>query len=473
MSTQATHLVIFAVLFTVGCKEQYNNYCPDALNHNCLNVDAADAAPVLCTSDQQCAPNVCDLAGSQTCVQCTTANPAACTAATPVCGSDNACHGCSSDPPCAPNVCDLGSQMCVQCTTANPAACTATTPVCGNDDVCHGCTAHAECNSDVCLADGSCAATTSVAYVSGGHSGTCGKADPCGTLDAALQTGRPYVKLATGLVKDNKTTTIDGKAVTILADAGAKLDRDGDGPILVVQSSSAAAATVQIFDLEITGATGTPGGDGIRLTANGGLPSLALTRVTIDGNQGTGVTAAGGSLTISRSTVSGNTGGGIAMSADGIVSITSTFIYRNGNTLNASAGGLSLKPTGASKIEFNTIVDNQANANSTSAGGIFCDQTGFVGSNNIIFRNTGGTTGAVQTVGNCAYGNSINRAGTSAVDNSLNFVTPNTQPFDYHLSATSPGTVVDAAGICTGVDFDGNSRPIGAACDLGADEYHP
>jgi hypothetical protein len=71
------------------------------------------------------------------------------------------------------------------------------------------------------------------------------------------------------------------------------------------------------------------------------------------------------------------------------------------------------------------------------------------------------------------YGNSINRAGATAVDNSLGFMNPNTQPFDYHLSATSPSTVVDAAGACTGVDFYGDSRPIGAACDLGADEYHP
>lgn len=427
MSTLAPHFIVLAALCTFGCKEQFSNYCPDALHHNCLNVD--DAGNNLCTSDQQCAPNICDL---------------------------------------------TGSKMCVQCTSSNPAACTGTTPLCGTDNACHGCTAHAQCSSNVCLADGSCAPEASVAYVAqGGSDSTCRKLTPCGTLQAAVQTDRSYVKVAAGLIKDAQMTTIDSKTVTILADVGAKLDRDGDGPILVVQSTSAAGANVQIFDLEITGATGAPGGDGIRLTANGGTPSLGLTRVTIDGNQGTAVTTAGGSLTISRSTVSGNTGGGIAMSADGIVSITNTFIYRNGNTLTASAGGLSLKPTGASKIEFNTIVDNLANANSISAGGIFCDQTGFVAANNIIFRNAGGTTGVAQTVGSCMYGNSINRAGATAVDNSLGFLNPNTQPFDYHLSATSPSTVVDAARACTGVDFDGDSRPIGAACDLGADEYHP
>src|SRR5882724_593929 len=129
MSTLAPCFAILAVLGAFGCKEQFSNYCADAPHHNCLNV--ADAAPAYCTGDQQCAPNVCDLAGSR---------------------------------------------MCVQCTTANPAACIATTPVCGADNACHGCTAHAQCSSNVCLADGSCAVETSVAYVAGGQTGTCGKA---------------------------------------------------------------------------------------------------------------------------------------------------------------------------------------------------------------------------------------------------------------------------------------------------------
>jgi hypothetical protein len=182
----------------------------------------------------------------------------------------------------------------------------------------------------------------------------------------------------------------------------------------------------------------------------------------------------GGTLTVSQSTVSGNAGGGISMAASGFVSVTNNFIYRNGNTLTAVAGGLTLKPMGASKVEFNTIVDNQANASSTSTGGVFCDQTGFVAANNIIFRILGGTTGTVQTIGNCTYGSSINMPGATPIDNPLHFVNPNTPPFDYHLSATSPPGVVQAAGACTGIDLDGDPRPFGSACDLGADEYrHP
>jgi hypothetical protein len=472
--TVITVIALTAAL-TASCERTHPNYCPTARDHNCLELDA----DVSCHSDQDCTGRdntpVCDVQGSQLCVQCTTSKLAACTGTTRVCATGN---------------------VCVQCTTSESAACTGTSPVCGTDNACHGCSAHAQCGSSVCLPDGSCASDTNVAYVSAppvGTDGACSKSAPCKTLDAALQQGRAYVKMATGLVKDMKTTTIDSQSVTILADTGAQLDRDGDGPVLVV---TGAAAVVQIYDLEITGASGASGADGIQLTANGGNPSLTLTRTTIDGNQGNGITATGGVLTViqssiannqaagvtisggtfslSRSVVSANQGGGVSMTGSGTpFTIKNNFIYRNGNSLTASFGGLSLLPTGASSLEFNTIVDNQAKVAGTSAGGVFCDDPGFTAAHNLIFRNTGGASGNVQTVGVCTYGDSFNMPGTSNVDNAPGFAHPNALPFDYHLTATSPTTIVDAAGACTGVDFDGDTRPIGAACDLGADERKP
>lgn len=48
-----------------------------------------------------------------------------------------------------------------------------------------------------------------------------------------------------------------------------------------------------------------------------------------------------------------------------------------------------------------------------------------------------------------------------------------TAPLDLHLTASSPASVVNAAGACTGKDVDGDVRPVGTACDLGADERNP
>ncbi|CAN5396716.1 hypothetical protein BH11MYX1_BH11MYX1_15790 [soil metagenome] len=176
-------------------------------------------------------------------------------------------------------------------------------------------------------------------------------------------------------------------------------------------------------------------------------------------------------MTVKQSTVSGNAGGGLLLSSTQF-DIENDFIFQNGNNISTAAGGFYVaNPTAGSRFVFNTVVDNKATSNIASAGGVFCDQAGFVAADNLIFRNTGGPSGNAQTFGSCTYGNSFVMAGSSTVDNSPGFVHPNTQPFDYHLTNLSPTTIVDAAGVCTGIDFDGDNRPIGNGCDLGADEF--
>ncbi|MDX2089942.1 MAG: hypothetical protein SFX73_18950, partial [Kofleriaceae bacterium] len=92
--------------------------------------------------------------------------------------------GCTSDDECPGQVCDIGAGACVQCTPANAAACTAATPVCDPDDrACRGCEAHSECPSDACLPDGTCALDTQVAYVAAsGASTQCTQSSPCALL---------------------------------------------------------------------------------------------------------------------------------------------------------------------------------------------------------------------------------------------------------------------------------------------------
>ena len=384
------------------------------------------------------------------------------------CSEKADCAGQEGKPACSELSEATGTGICVQCTAMDSAACLGATPLCGADNLCRGCGKHTDCASTACLPDGSCAAETMVAYVAATGAGTaCTKAAPCGTLTAAIAKAQAYVKVAASgaAITDTQVTIIDNKAVTILADEGAKVDRSNDGgAVLKVQGT----ADVKIFDLEITGASG-GGGNGIDVDASG-TPKLALTRVKITANQGLGLSAQGGAVTISQSTISGNIGGGISITG-ATFDITNNFIYRNGNPSTSSIGGLFVRPMGQSRLERNTIVDNQADAGSATAGGAFCDVPGFIAAGNIIFRNVGGPAANVQTFGSCTYGNSFVMAGASPVDDSLSFVHSNTQPFDYHLTATSPTTVRDSGGACTGIDVDGDARPQGAACDLGADEY--
>lgn len=426
----------------------------------------------------------------------------------------NTCGG-NGDCKAPTGVCDLGGTlMCVQCTTSdNP--CPSAMPLCIANQ-CQKCTAHTQCTaSNVCLPDGSCADETQVAYVAMSGSGTaCTKANPCRTLDDGLNANKPTVKLA-GLVKDNKITTINARTVTIVADPGAKLDRDGDGPILQVQNNG---TDVRIYDLEITGASGGAGADGIELIPNGGNPKLSLTRVTIDGNNdlgisntggtltvfqstmsenmgggvstsggtltvsqstvsanpGGGISASGGTLTVSRSTISGNSGGGISISGAPF-DVTNSMIVGNGGPGTAFGGvRLDQTNTGTRRFDFNTVSNN--NGNTGVVTGVVCTLVTQVVtfSDNIVFDNQIGG-GRTQVGGNnCSWNYSDIGPDTGSVTGANNI---NVDPMfaspalgNFHLLGTSPAKDAADPAATVGVDFDGDSRPQGSRRDMGADE---
>jgi hypothetical protein len=381
---------------------------------------------------------------------------------------------CESNDDCSEPtaVCDVGGTMtCVQCTPDQAGACTGATPACGEDRTCRACQAHSECpSSDACLPDGSCADPGQVAYVQAGGTGAppCARGAPCGTLQQGIDSNRLYVKVAAGTLVANDVTTIDGKAVTILANRGAKLDRMNDGRLLLVRS---AGANVSIYDLEFTGQTGIAD-EAIKLEPNGGNPVLSLFRVTVALNQGRGISSDGGTLIISQSTISSNQGGGLSVTGAGATfNITNCFISRNGNPTTASTGGayLSVPAGGTNAFEFNTIVDNQILNTGLSAGGVVCEVAGFDAANNIVVRNfVNSDPNRVNsnTLGQCAYSTSAIQSNVSG----LNFASPDNAPHDYHLLRGS--TAIDQATTPSNlsVDVDGDTRPQGNARDQGADE---
>ena len=435
---------------------------------------------------------------------CTKRGTAYCEAHPDACGidasppGDEAPTACTSSAQCiAPTtVCDVTDGVCVACTPQEAAACDGATPVCGDDRACRACAAHPECAaSNACLPDGSCAIAADVAYVAPTGTGTtCTQAEPCGTVAAALATDRPYVKLAAGLTKDSQVTTIDGRVVTLLGDPGAILDRDGDGPILVVRSTG---ADVQIVGLRITGASGVAGANGIELQPNGGAPKLTLHRATIDSNQGIGISATGGTLTVTQSSISGNTGGGISATGGTLTARQSTISGNTGggisitnaqfdleNNIIASNGGpatgfggvrIDQVGAGTRRFEFNTVTNNNGAAGTTT--GVVCTLVTqpITFSNNIVFDNQ---IGAARTqVGgvNCSWTYSnIGPDGVAGVGNiNMDPLFVNPAQNNFHLTSASPAKDAADPAATLAVDIDGDARPQGVARDMGADELAP
>jgi hypothetical protein len=382
------------------------------------------------------------------------------------CMNDQQCSGDPNTP-----VCDLGAggtNTCVMCTATDHALCMGTMPAC-IDNTCQKCTMHAQCDSAVCLPDGSCADSTMVAYVQEGGTGSppCTKDLPCGTLDNGLKSNKPTVKMS-GTVADNMMTVVNGQAVTIVSDPGAKLSRSNPGIILQVENDG---AVVKIYNLEITLGTGL-GNPAISIPV-GGSPQLILQQVTVDLNQGVGINVSAGTLTISRSTVSGNSGGGISINGSQY-DITNSFITGNGGTMTG-LGGMefsNIAIAAGNRFEFNTITANNAAANIDS--GIVCNSivVPLSFSDNIIYGNF--TSGAAQQFGgtNCSATYSdigpMAFTGTGNINQDPEFTNPASG--DYHIQPGSPAENAADPAATLSVDFDGDTRPQGGRSDMGADE---
>lgn len=405
------------------------------------------------------------------------------------CESDNDCSGERS-------ACDInGGGTCVVCIPGGKTdACTGATPVCGEDKACHGCVVHSDCiASDACLPDGTCATEDQIVYLKAGGLGTsCSKGQACGNLFLALAqvtSTRQYIRV-TGTI-ENTNYDINNKVITFLGSTdavlrGAQQGAFADNPIIDLRN---AAAKLAIYD--VTFRDGNRAGirvnDGASLllqrskvinNAEEGVlivnGSAKIEQSEIFSNGGgssvrRGVTLTIGELTVSRSRIAENSGGGILIADMQKLIISNTFVVGN-----RGSGGIQVpKPALGSKFEFVTVADNRDESGTgvSDVGGVYCDDDAFTFSNSIIFRNSGGSGGFQQTVGTCKFDGTFQSPEGAADTSSLGFV-KDTVPRDYHLTAGSPASVRDVSGaVCTGLlDYDGESRPQGSACDLGADE---
>lgn len=391
------------------------------------------------------------------------------------------CHG-DADCPSAEPVCHLpgaGRGVCVQCTPASTSACAGLTPVCGEELACRGCRAHPECASAACLPDGSCAADDTVAYLAAGGSdaATCTQSAPCRSFARALATGRLILKLS-GAVAESVLIE-GGRKVTVLAEPGAALVGAGTGANLLVRG---AGTRVEIHGLTIAQAPNTELGYGVFVPPGAGTPHVELHGVELRRNPAGAISVSVGTFALTRSTLVDNGGGGLYIAGTATVfTVSDNVIAYNGRArapATSALGGVTLLTnTEGSRFERNTVAFNESDG--TYPGGLYCSGPLIGAGGNVLYHNgeadgLGGVKVTVATQLAPARGCSMGSSLIVPTDpRHLGFRSPLTQPYDFHLTAETPASVVDAGGACSGRDLDGDPRPLGAACDLGADELRP
>ena len=380
------------------------------------------------------------------------------------CTDNTACEMLATTP-----FCDVPNMTCVECRDSND--CRASAPVCGSDKACHGCTQHSECPADACLPDGTCGTSENVAYVeAGGHPGPCDIGAPCDKVADALLTAKPFIKI-TG--DRDEAVSIASGTVTLLAAPNARL-RTGGGVILEVRTD----AHVSVYDLTL-GTTVPTNVTCVSMPA-GTTGSLDLHRVKVEHcSAATGaINVVEGTFTLDRSIVSENLGGGLSIGSGAQFTIRNNFIIENGKGFGSgqsTIGGALI--TGSDTVakqffEYNTVANNGTNG-TLYRGGATCTGSMVSAIGNLFYGNAEANTSTdtTQHGGTCGFGNSFAKA---MVAGNLGFDLTTT-PGNYHIGPAA-ADVLDVAGDCTAstrTDIDGEDRPFGTQCDLGADEYHP
>ncbi len=425
------------------------NQCVGCLAHSNCN----DPSRPICGSSQTCVG-----CGTQSAPLdgCATKNPAlpvckletgACvecvgdldcqTSTSPACDtSANKCVECVQSSHCkaasAP-VCDTAARHCVQC--LKDGDCSGATPICTNQQ-CTKCTSDAQCatklgaNPGVCMfhQDGRCATDAETIYVQD-------NATICSPSAASGGTAvNPFCNS-----QDGANAVASTKRLVVMRGPDAWL------------GWSATYSGAQVSVVGQNGATIAPGAAvGIHLVSG----DLYLRGLTVAGSFNTGITVdSGATLRMDRSILTNNAKGGLIVAAGGAFDISNSVFDKNGpGSVGAvSFGGVYLgavSAAGPGRFWYNTVINS-------GAAGVVCADPSQSLSGLLFYNNT------VGDMLNCATPTS-SKSGDPLFDTSR----------PYHLTAASP--CVNAGGTtCPLDDIDGDTRPIGTACDCGADEYKP
>jgi hypothetical protein len=481
-------LLLALAVIVLGCTKPNPNVC-------CT--DEADCAakgiPVgsICEQGLVCRGNQCI---SEPCSQSSD-----CDAAAPYCVAELCAEQCSEDSHCPGFGQDVSRLFCVggQCLECREsAACPAAEPVC-DQGACRGCNADADCASGVCDADTAvCIDEALIAYVtpSGSTTSDCSRLDPCTLAHAfALINAngpRTAIKLGGSGSHSMGVTNPTGSVSATIYGPGTM---SGDGGV-------EDGATLRIRDVVWNGSPGSYNSapnlpfntldllrvkmsvysgytpmcnvtirDSTLRSTSGTLNPQAL--ITIDGETagvGGATSNRGATLVIERSFLEGGTPA-IAIGAHSTARITNTVFAAHLDMY----GAIRIASTAAatSTVEFSSFYNTLLKCGTTTG-------TGFLTlANNIFYNAKVGAPADTATGTDCSHRYDMVTPQATSLPGPGNILNKNPQWLnafanDFHLGATSPA--IDSADPMSTepADYEGTTRPQGAARDIGAFEYH-
>ena len=334
-------------------------------------------------------------------------------------------------------------------------------PICDPSGSCRICTLHADCPSQVCRIDGTCGAESQTVYVD--------RDQACNGADGSLT--KPHCQISTALANLAGHTLVRVRGAAAAYDPIAVttpievLGPDGDSAVeAVVQGGQVPAISVE-------GVAGAVTLSGLRLAGTSaaqpnlrctGTTALQLRRMILADAAGVGLMSSGCALTVVSLQILGNQQGGIR--AEGAsVSLESTILSGN------LGPAIELDTAAPVSLRFLTLANNQVPIAAGRAGAVHNRRAGVTVEldasivwNNSLLADSPlyGATGT-NLVAN------LNLPG--AVKSPPDFRSAN----DFHLAGRTSNNLaccIDKRLSGPALDVDAQTRPFGAAFEIGADE---